>query len=177
MLRERKGALLSPITNWQLGRIFFFAQRYDQAIEQERKTLELGPNFWLVHTSLGLAYLQKSMHKEAIAEEEKAVALSSGNIVALEYLGYTYAVVGRKAEAQKVLDQLNELSKQSFVQSYYRATIYAGLGQRDKAFEWLEKSYQERSIASYMIQVTPVFDTLRSDPRFADLLRRMGLPQ
>jgi TolB-like protein/Tfp pilus assembly protein PilF/predicted Ser/Thr protein kinase len=164
---------LSPVTNSGLGAGFLFARQYDQAIEQERKTLEMDPNFRLAQDSLGLAYIQKSMYKEAIAEFEKALVLSPSNAGALSGLGYAYAVTGRRVDAQKVLDQLNELSHQEYVLPLVRAQIYAGLGDKDKAFEWLEKGFEERSLM--FTKVDPMFDPLRSDPRFADLLRRMNL--
>ena len=113
------------------------------------------------------------MYKEGIAEFEKELAISPGSQSTIG-LGYAYAVAGRKAEAQKVLDRLNELSKQKYVPAVVRARIYAGLGEKDKAFEWLEKGYEDRSIGTH-IKVDPIFDPLRSDPRFADLLRRMNL--
>jgi serine/threonine protein kinase/tetratricopeptide (TPR) repeat protein len=164
---------LSLLDNRLLGQSFYFARQYDQAIEQFRKTLELDPNFPGTHRYLGGAYLQKSMYKEGIAEIEKELVISPGNTLALSYLGYGYAVTGRRAEAQKALDQLNEVSKQKFVPAAYRAVIYAGLVEKDKAFEWLEKGYEERLLLA--IKVDPVHDPLRSDPRFADLLRRMNL--
>ena len=151
----------------------FYARQYDQAIEQDRKTLELDPNFTPALDDLGLAYVEKSMYKEGIAEFEKELAISPGNALALSDLGYDYAVAGRRADAQKVLDQLNALSKQKYVVARYRAKIYAGLGQKDKAFEWLEKGFEERNLIG--IRVEPRYDPLRSDPRFADLLRRMNL--
>jgi serine/threonine protein kinase/tetratricopeptide (TPR) repeat protein len=166
---------LSLIANTVLGTAFYMARQNDQAIEQERKTLELDPNFILAHLYLGQAYLQKSMYKEGIAEFEKLLAISPGNPGGLSNLGYAYAVAGRRQEAQKVLDKLNELSKQKYVPAASRVIIYAGLGEKDKAFEWLEKGYEDRSIFS--IKVDPTLDSLRSDPRFADLLRRMNLRQ
>jgi serine/threonine protein kinase len=175
-IRENKRALeLDPFTlhtNWILGLVYYVARQYDQAIDQCRKTLELDPNFFVTHTSLGAAYIQKSMYKEGIAELERAVAIFPAN-VSLAFLGYGYAEAGRRLEAQKVLDQLNEISKEKYVPAYHRAIIYAGLGEKDKAFEWLEKGFEERFIIS--IKVDPVYDPLRSDPRFADLLRRMNL--
>ena len=164
---------LSLLINGNLGIVFYLARQYDQAIEQERKTLDLDANFIVPHWYLGSSYVQKSMYKEAIAEFEKALVIAPGNTLALAGLGYTYAVTGRRAEAQKVLDQLNELSKQKYVPAWSRSIIYEGLGQKDKAFEWLEKAYEERSI--YAIKADLAFDPLRSDPRFADLLRRMNL--
>jgi Flp pilus assembly protein TadD len=120
-----------------------------------------------------VSYLQKSMHKEAIAELEKALVISPGNTMALSGIGYAYAVAGRRAEAQKALDQLKGLSKQKYVPAWPMVLIYVGLGEKDKAFEWLEKSYEERSLLGIMMD--PVLDPLRSDVRFQDLLRRMNL--
>jgi len=176
-IREIKTALeldpLSLANNHALGLGFLFARQYDQAIEQYQKTLELDPNFIFAHLYIGLSYAQKSMHKEAIAELEKAVAISPGNTLLISGLGYAYAAAGRRLEAQKVLDQLTDLSKQKYVSAVFRANIYVGLGEKDKAFEWLEKAYEDHSI--YLVKVDPTFDPLRSDPRFADLLRRMNL--
>jgi len=157
---------LSLIINADLGHVFYEARKYELAIEQERKTLEMDPNFNPAHHWLGLAYLQKSMDKEGIAEFEKE----------FPFLGYAYAVAGRRAEAQQVLDKLNELSKQKYVPAVSMARIYVGLGEKDKAFEWLEKAYLDGSIGGGTgIAVDPIFDPLRSDPRFKDILRRMNL--
>ena len=115
------------------------------------------------------------MYKEGIAEIEKTLTNSPGNTLALSYLGYAYAAAGGRADAQKVLDQLDELSKQKYVSAASVAIIYAGLGEKDKAFEWLGKAYDERSFSLALMKTEPAFDPLRSDPRFADLLRRMNL--
>jgi serine/threonine protein kinase/Flp pilus assembly protein TadD len=181
-MAEEKRALqldpLSPLINGSVAVALYEARQYDQAIEQERKTLDLNANYLMARTGLGLAYVQKSMHQESIAELEKAVAVSGGNVSALSNVGYAYAMAGRKAEAQKVLDKINELSKEGYVPAGAKARIYAGLGDKDKVFQWLETAYSERSIAGTlpgMIKVDPVFDSLHSDPRFTDLLRRMNL--
>ena len=164
---------LSLLNNRVLGQAFYNARQYEQAIEQLRKTLELDPNFPGVHEFLGEAYLQKSMYKEGLAELEKELAIFPNSTASLSQLGYGYAMEGRRAEAQKVLDQLNERSKQRYISPANRAIIYAALGEKDKAFEWLEKGFEDRSVGA--IKVNPVYDPLRSDPRFADLLRRMNL--
>jgi serine/threonine protein kinase/Tfp pilus assembly protein PilF len=156
-----------------LGVTFYEGRQYDQAIEQERKTLELDPNFTQANAVLGFAYAQKSMHKEAIAQFEKGLVVSPGDTRTLTGLGYAYAVAGRRAEAQKVLDQLTELSKEKYVGADGMALIYTGLGEKDKAFEWLEKAFEEHAVGD--IKAWPPFDPLRPDPRFADLLRRMNL--
>jgi eukaryotic-like serine/threonine-protein kinase len=173
---EEKRALeldpLSLIINRNVGDAFYLARQYDQAIEQYRKTLELPAANPVFHSSLGYAYLQKSMYKEALAEFEKTPAGAVG-------LGYAYAVTGRRTEAQKALDQFNELSKKRYLPARNWAIVYAGLGEKDKAFEWLEKAYAERSLGGPFltlgIKVEPLYDPLRSDPRWIDLLRRMNL--
>jgi tetratricopeptide (TPR) repeat protein len=168
---------LSLTINRNLGWVFYLARQYDQAIEQLRKTLEMDPNFVLVHLTLGQAYVQKSMYQQAIAECEKELAISPHNPYALSGLGYAYAVAGRRVEAQKVLDKLNGLSKQKYVAAVSKVGIYVGLGEKNTAVEWLEKAYEDRSIGSTFsrIKLDPIFDPLRSDPRFVDLLHRINL--
>jgi eukaryotic-like serine/threonine-protein kinase len=177
-IAEEKRALeLDPVsatTNWDVGYLFLLARQYDQAIDQQRKTLELDPDFVLAHLTLGNAYIYKSMYKDGIAEFEKALVISPGNTPALTNLGYAYAVTGRRTEARQVLDQMDKLAKQKYVPATYRARIYVGLGEKERAFEWLEKAYQEHSLLA-QVRVDPTWDPLRSDPRFADLLRRMNL--
>jgi eukaryotic-like serine/threonine-protein kinase len=165
---------LSLINNWALGDTLYKARQYDQAIEQERRTLEIDPNFIPALDALGLAYLQKSLFKEGQAELEKALVIAPGNTVSLSVLGYAYAVGGRRADAQKVLDRWNELSKHEYVPDLGQALIYVGLGEKEKALEWLKKAVEEREV-SPLVTVPPFSDSLRSDPRFADLMRRMNL--
>ncbi len=180
-ITERKRALeidpLSVVGNASLGLAFYLARQHDQAIEQERKTLELDPNFTLAHAILGFAYVQKSMPKEAIAEFEKPLAISPTEPTALPGLGYAYAMAGKRIEAQKILDKLGEISEQRYVPAWSRAVVYVGLGDKNKAFDWIEKAYEERSAATGLanLKFGPPFDPLRSDSRFADLLRRMNL--
>jgi len=179
-IAESKGNLeLDPISlgnNVDLGVEYFLARQYDQVIAQERKVLELDPNYIDAYYFRGIAYLKKSMYKEGKADLERGVAIAPASEVALTGLGYGYAVTGRRAEAHGVLDKLNELSKQKYVSPIWRVKIYAGLVEKDKAFEWLEKAYEDHSIVSVgYIKTNPMFDPLRSDPRFADLLRRTNL--
>ena len=178
-IAEDKRALeldpLSVVANWMLGQTFFYARRYDEAREQLQKTLEMDPAFVGAQLYMGETYIQESKDKEGIAELEKMTAVLPGNPVVLSYLAYGYAVSDRRADAQRVLDKLNELSKQKYVAAESTATIYAGLGEKDKAFEWLEKGYKGREFFMSFARVDPIFDSLRSDPRFTDLLRRMNL--
>jgi eukaryotic-like serine/threonine-protein kinase len=154
---------------------FYFARQYDQAIEQERKTLELYPNFITGHMVLGMSYVYKSMYKDSIAEIQKALAVSPNDVRTLSTLGQAYALSGRKDDARKVLDQLNHLSKQKYVEATAEASVFALLGEKDNAFQWLEKAYEQRSWFLASLRVDRAYDPLRSDPRFADLLRRMNL--
>ncbi len=169
---------LSLLINRGLGLALYTARQYDQAIDQERKTLQLDPNYTNAHRTLGMTYVQKSMYKEATAEFERTLAISPDNPWTLSELGYVQGLSGKRAEAQKALNKLNELSNQKYVPAGYRVMIFIGLGEKDKALGWLEQGYEERYIvgeATGAIKVDPVFDPLRSDPRFQDILRRMNL--
>jgi len=168
---------LSLIIGSIVGWVFHFDRKNDQAIAEFRKTLELDPDFWVAHWTLGRAYEQKAMFAEAIAEIQKAIDLSGGSALSLAALGHTYAVSGRRAEAERVLNELKESSKQGYISSYSIAAIHAGLGEKDQAFIWLEKAYEERSGWLIWLRAEPISDPLRSDPRFQDLLCRVGLPQ
>ncbi len=149
---------------------------YDEAMKQCRKTLEMDPNFANAHACMADSYVHKGMYKEAIAEAQKAVELSGASPPAVASLGATYAAAGRRDEAMKVLSELKARSKREFVSSGDFVMIYTALGDKDQAFAWLEKACQERSDAPTMLKGFPMFDSFRSDPRYADLLRRVGLP-
>jgi tetratricopeptide (TPR) repeat protein len=175
----RRNLELDPISlgnNVDLSVEYFLARQYDQVILQERKVLELDPNYVEAYYLRGIAYLKKSMLEEGMAELEKGLAIAPASEEALTGIGYGYAVTGRREEAHRVLDKLNQLSKQKYVSPIWRVKIYAGLVEKDKAFEWLEKAYEDHSIVSVgYIKTNPMFDALRSDPRFADFLRRTNL--
>jgi len=160
-----------------LASLLLAAGRYDQAIEETRKALELDPNFWWSYQMLGLAYERKKQYPEAIAALEKARQIDVNNPSNLGYLGYVYAAAGKKEEAQKVLEELKELSNRRYVSPYNIASIYAGLNDKDRAFEWLERAYQDRSFYMALLKAETVLDNLRPDPRFKDLLKRMNLPE
>ena len=115
------------------------------------------------------------MYDEAIAELQKAVTLKDGHNLSLATMGYTYAVAGRRTEALKILDDLLALSQQNYVSPAHIAAIYAGLGEKDRAFAWLEKAYEMRSRSLAWLNVAHEWDELRSDLRFTDLLRKVGL--
>ena len=165
----------SMIINTDLGQVLYYARRYDQAVEQLQKTLELDPNFIVAHFFLALLYAQKAMNDEATAEAQKARALSGGDdSLMLAHLGAIYSFSGRSDEAKKVLDELQQLSKHTYVSPFYTALIYKGLGQKDQALEWLEKAYEGRDHWLETLEVHPWLDSLRADPRFIELLKKMG---
>ncbi|HEY3204735.1 MAG TPA: protein kinase [Thermoanaerobaculia bacterium] len=166
---------LSLIVNHNLGLQHCFARQFDQAIAQYEKTLEMDPNFAVTHWALGSAYGAKGMYPEAVAELERLRALTGRTPSVIAYLGNVRARSGERQEALRLLEELETISKQKEV-SAELAILYAGLGDRDRAFACLEKAYAERSGAVPGLKVYPEFEPLRSDPRFADLLRRLGLP-
>jgi len=190
-LAERKLAQeldpLSPVINFEYGLAFYYSRDYDKAIEQLKKTLELDPNFPPAQQFLSAAYGQKGMYSESIAGFKNAIASWSGNgnesgggsewSYTVAGLGYVYAVTGQKEEARAVLEQLKRLSEQHYVAAPSMALICDGLGDKDQAFAWLEKAYGERAFQLQWLNIEPRWDNLRSDPRFADLVRRVGLPQ
>ena len=165
---------LSLIINADLGDTYIKARQYDAAIEQLRKTLDMDQNFYVAHKALGIAYEMKGAFADAIAEYQKAHALNDDPYV-LALLGHALAVSGKHDEALKTLNQLQELSKQRYVSAYSFATVYAGLGDKDHAFEWLEQSFRERSSDMAYFKVDTLLDNLRSDPRFAELVQKVGL--
>jgi len=167
---------LSLIINTSLGWTFYFARNYNPSQEQLRKTLDMDPSFAFAHVCLGQAYEQKGMFEEAISEFQKGITFSGGSTYALAGLGHAYAMAGKRDEAQSVLNQLKDLSKQKYVSAYDIAAIYTGLGEKEQAFAWLEMAYEERSHLLTYLKVEPTLDPLRSDPHFADLLRRVGIP-
>jgi TolB-like protein/DNA-binding winged helix-turn-helix (wHTH) protein/Flp pilus assembly protein TadD len=182
-MAERKKALeldpLSLIINFELGLAFYYTRDYDRAIEQFQKTLELDQNFRPVHAFLPAAYEQKGMYGEAIARFKNAIPLKESSEVTFlrAGLGHVYGVSGKKSEARRLLDELKHLSAQEYVPAPNIALIYAGLGEKDQAFAWLNKGYEDRSFQMQWIKIEPRWDSLRSDPRFQDLMRRVGLPK
>jgi tetratricopeptide (TPR) repeat protein len=169
------GQMLKHHIGGIVGWVFYYARQYDQAIAQCLKTLEMAPDFSIGHWILGRVYEQQSQFDKAIAEIEKAVALSGSNPFVLGSLGHVYAVSGKTDEARKALAELMETSTRRYVSPYSSATIYAGCGEKDLAFRWLERAYEERSGWLAWLKPEPVSDPLREDPRFGDLLRRMGV--
>jgi serine/threonine protein kinase/tetratricopeptide (TPR) repeat protein len=166
---------LSIIINTNVAWVYYFARQYDRAIEQFNKSLDMDPSFAVTHLRLGRAFLQKGLYKEAKEEFQKAITLSGGSTDMIAALGHALALLGNKAEAENILNQLHELSKEKYVSSYELAMIYIGLGQKKTALDWLEKAYTERCQYIVYLRTDPRLDSLRSDPRFQALLKKMKL--
>jgi len=164
---------LSLIINADLAEILLLAHSYDESIRQSRKTIEMDPNFALAHNQLGQAYLQKQLSDEAITELQKAVQLSAGSPTCLANLARAYASSGKKSEAAKLLSDLKRRSSPRYSHAPEIAVVYAALGDKNQAMTWLEKGYEERFNPGVLLR--PGFDPLRSDPRFQEVVRRIGL--
>lgn len=173
---------LSPIISSNAGLYSYFEHRYDDAIAQYKKTLEIDPNFWVAHHYLGLAYAKKGAYSEAINELRTLLdspgegRLNDGVIekdpeVAAS-LGFAYARAGRQSEARAILDRLHSLSDRSYVSGLYMAIVYTGLKENERAIEYLNRAYQSRHPGLVLVRVDPLFDDLRSDERFKQLVRR-----
>jgi tetratricopeptide (TPR) repeat protein len=157
--------------------VYYQLRDYQQLLEASRRGLVSDPNKWSEHYELGVGYEGTGKPLEAISEYQKAIELSNGNPDATASLAHAFAVIGRRAEAEKILRELEGNSKRANVSPYLIATVYAGLGEKDKAFEYLEKAYEEKSLdISWFLKADLRIDNLRSDPRFHNLLRRVGLP-
>jgi TolB-like protein/DNA-binding winged helix-turn-helix (wHTH) protein len=173
---------LSPNMHIYLGWNLFNARQYDQSIEEAQKALDVDPNVSMAHNIIARAYAQKKMPKEAIEAAEKARTISNQGLammskehpLSLASLGYAYAVSGRVNEARQIIQELEELSSKTYVSPGHLAVIYSGLGEKDRELEYLEKTFEERDEMQRFVKVSPIFDSLRSDARFADMLKRVG---
>jgi len=156
--------------------VYYFARRHDEAIAQLQKTVEMDPDFVIAHFFLALAYGQKSMFEEAIQEARGAMSLvGESDTLILTQLGIIHSYSGNENEARRILDRLHELTDEKYVSPFRVALIYEGLGDIDRAFEWLERAYEERDHWIETLKVNPALDALRSDDRYRDLLVKTGL--
>lgn len=163
--------------NFQVGQIHYFSRRYDQAIGQFHKTNEIDLMFGPTHQFLAFAHAQKGMRHDAIAELEKGLKPAKEDLRSKALWGIVDALTGKQLEARKVLDQLRrELGPPNFSVAYHCAVLHALLGEIDEAFTCLDKARQGRSSRLAYLSIAPNFESLHDDPRFRELLRRIGIP-
>jgi TolB-like protein/DNA-binding winged helix-turn-helix (wHTH) protein/Flp pilus assembly protein TadD len=167
---------VSPIINLHLGWHYLYTRQYDRALDQLAKTLELDPSYALAHWYRGLAYEQKKLYPDALREMGKAKDLLPGNLAVQSDIAHVYAVSGDKGAVEKVIAGLREESARRYVNQYEVALIFVGLGRNDQAFEWLDKAFRGHSDQLVYLKVDPRLDSIRSDSRFTELVRRVGIP-
>jgi serine/threonine protein kinase/Flp pilus assembly protein TadD len=168
---------LSSVIAVNVSRMYQLQNNHEASIENSLKLIELDPNFAPAYEYLALSYLKRGRNAEAIAAAEKAVDLSNRSGISLGDLGYVYALVGKRAEAIEKIKELEEKYTRKEAIGQYLAAVYVGLGDKDKAFEWLEKDFQARNGKLVEIRWQLQFEPLYDDPRYKDLLKRMGLPE
>ena len=171
-----RNALSVPLSD-DLGSAYYLARRNDEAIQQLQKSMEMDPNHNGVYITLGQVYEQKGMYAEAIAMYQKSIDSSARTTNILGLLGHAYAASGKRGKALNILDEMKGMSRHSYVSPYDLAILYTGLGDKDQTLEQLKKAYEDRAGWIIYLRVEPLFDPLRSDPRFRDLQRTIGRPQ
>ena len=167
---------VSPVISTTLPHAYYFARKFDPAMEYLRKSLDLDPHHFMLHLRLGQVYIAKQMHQQAIEEMQKAVSDSGRSTEALTALAQAYAAAGMTGPMQQVIDELNRGAGEHYVSAYNVAKIYASLGDKTQTFAWLEKAIDEHNPDLIELKREPCFDSMRSDPRFAGLLRRVNFP-
>ncbi len=175
----QKARQLDPLSisiNFSLGWRLYMARQYDRAIAQLRDTLEMDPSYELPHLVVGQAYEQKGDFASAIPELRKAVELSHATPLMVSALAHAYARAGDKTEAEKLLAELVAESNKQYVSPYYLAVVYVGLGRDQQAMDWLEKAFADRSNGLVFLKVEPELDSLRANPRFIALQKKLGFP-
>jgi TolB-like protein/tetratricopeptide (TPR) repeat protein len=167
---------VSPLFNTVRAEIYYNARQYDEAIAQARRTIEQYPSYWLAYIWLGTAYREKKMYKDALEQFSQARKLSGNHPVMIALYGHALALSGDTVGARKALADLQRMAYSRYVSSLYFAAIYIGLGEKSRALDWLDKAYKERNDRLVYLNVDPVADPLRSEPRFQNLMKRLHLP-
>jgi tetratricopeptide (TPR) repeat protein len=161
--------------NVKLGYLYYFARQYSQAVEQLKKTLEMDKNYGNTHTTLGYTYNAMGQYKEAIAELEESLRLKGDNTSDQCFLGYALAKAGRRNEAEAILKRLK--TTKEYVSPPELAIFYVGLGEKELALSALERAYAAHDPQMQFLGAAPEYDAVRSEPRFQELIRKVGLPQ
>jgi serine/threonine protein kinase/tetratricopeptide (TPR) repeat protein len=180
LTRMKKSLELDPLSliiNDAIGWAYYHARQYDEAVAQLLRTVELDPNYPMTYWLLGLVYRKTARYDLAISAGEKGVNLSGGSPLMRAALAQSYAEAGRPKDARQILDDLTKLAQHKYVAPHFFAGIHIGLQEKDRAIEYLEKSYEEHCHWLIYLHIDPSMDSLRDNPRFQDLLRRVGLPR
>jgi TolB-like protein/cytochrome c-type biogenesis protein CcmH/NrfG len=167
---------VSPLFNTTRAEIYYNARQFDAAIAQARRTIEQYPTYPLAYIWLGSAYREEKMYKDALEQFAQAGKLSGNHPAITALYGHTLALSGDSAGARRALADLQHLSKTRYVSALYFAGVYTGLGEKSMALDWLDKAYKERNDRLVYLNVDPMADPLRSEPRFQDLMKRLHLP-
>ena len=166
----------SPLFNTVRAEIYYNSRQYELAIDQARRTIEQFPTYWLTYIWLGSAYREKKMYAEALEQFSEARKLSSDHPVIIALYGHTLALAGDKVGARNALAELRLLAQSRYVSSLYFAAVHTGLGENSTALDWLDKAYRERNDRLLYLNVDPMADPLRSEPRFQALMKKLHLP-
>ena len=172
--RAQQADPLSPVIGASLAMILYLARNYDEAVKVLQRAHEIDPGHFLPHLRMGLVRLQQKSYAEAIRELQTAAGLANHSTETLAALGTGYAMAGMTGEAQRIVEQLQASQAEHYVLPYNIAKIYAAARDKDKSFEWLERAYQEGNPDLIELNSEPVFDGLRGEPKFSDLMRRVG---
>jgi serine/threonine-protein kinase len=165
---------LSLVIFTERGRLLYFARQYDRAIEQCLEALQMDPNLNSAHAILGLAYAEKGMYKEAIKHSIKLLNALGDDIEPVAFVAYVYGKAGRIDKAREVFEEWQSLDSSRLISPFYMAVIYTGMGEQAQALAWLERAYAEHTYLLTYINI-PIFDSLRSDQKYIDLLERLSL--
>jgi len=178
-IAERKRALelepLNPLLSSALGEAFYQNREFDRAIEHNSRSLELDPSYAVALVNIGRAYEMKGMHPQARDAFQKILSVAPEDPAILGLMGHEYASSGDKAKALAIVAHLKQLSAHTYVPNMYIALVYTGLQDHDNAFDWLNKAATERCEYLVYLPSEPLADPLRNDPRFPQLLHRLGL--
>jgi serine/threonine-protein kinase len=165
------------IINANVAEVYLSKGDLKAAVEQCQRTIDLDPNWYYVRLLLALVYAKQGRNVEALAEAEQSGELSKRQSAPLGVLGYIYAQAGKRGEAATLAQELEARHTQRQANGFDLARVYVGLGDKDQAFAWLEKDFQSHNATMPGFLYMPPLDSLRDDPRFKDLSRRMGLPE
>jgi tetratricopeptide (TPR) repeat protein len=167
---------VSPLFNTVRAEIYYHARQYDAAVAQGRQTVEQYPSYWLAYIWLGSAYREKKMYMDALEQFSQGRKFSGDHPAMIALYGHALAISGDATGARKALADLQRLAQSRYVSSLYFAAIHIGLGEKVKALDRLDRAYQERNDRLVYLNVEPMADPLRSEPRFQDLMKRLHLP-